>query len=735
MVSLQMTATEQYTDDAPIASSDEDRFSRWPFAERIAQIIAKRTDPASIVLGIYGPWGDGKTSVLNMMDQALEGNEAVVSIKFNPWHFEDEEHLIRAFFDTLADALKATLKTKGEAIGEFLGKYCGILSLASSNVGAAAKSVGQQLSTVHFDELKRRVSELLVESGKRVVVLIDDIDRLDRSEIHAMLKLVKLSASFSNTAYVLAFDDEVVAASLGDRYGAGGADAGQQFLEKIIQVPLHLPDAEGVDLRSMCFEGVDEVISENAIDLGEDDAEAFVRHFTEGIMPALHTPRQVKRYINAIRFAVPLLKGEVYMVDQLLIEALRTAYPNLYLSVRDNGDLYTGELLPNSLGDGTKQKEAAKTTVEEGLSGLSGVQREGALHVLKALFPRLNGIFGNTNYGREWNKTWDADRRITSDDYFRRYFQYSVPTRDIADAKITELIEAAEKSDVGAIDAFFDEIGKRKAWTRCIDKLFARISEFEAVGAKALALGLARQAKTIPKEKGMFSSFMSSSSRAAGLASKLIENIADVPTRVKIAIDAVNEATALSFATDCLRWLSVKGKKNDEKPALDEQQQNKLGAVVAARIARAFTENPDYATYGRDVSTLLWIWKRYGTNGDMAAFIGGRIKQNPDEAIRFLDALIGRAYGLESGLSHKHDFDRSEFDAVAVLIGPEIVLEALTKRFGDILKHVTFDKCYELTGDKQTACRFVAIYNKVRQENAAKAGSGAASVDAASGEE
>jgi predicted KAP-like P-loop ATPase len=268
-----MTGKEQYTDDAPIASHSEDRFSRWPFAERIAHVIAKRTDAASIVLGIYGPWGDGKTSVLNMMGQALEGSDAVVCLKFNPWHFEDEEHLIRAFFDTFADALKTTLKTKGEAIGEFLGKYGAILSLASSNVGAAAKGVGEQLSTVHLDELKRRVSQLLIESGQRVVILIDDIDRLDRSEIHAVLKLVKLSASFSNTAYVLAFDDEVVAASLGERYGGGGAEAGRQFLEKIIQVPLHLPDAEDVDLRSMCFEGVDEVVSENALDLQEDDAE------------------------------------------------------------------------------------------------------------------------------------------------------------------------------------------------------------------------------------------------------------------------------------------------------------------------------------------------------------------------------------------------------------------------------------------------------------------------------
>ncbi len=75
------------------------------------------------MIGIYGPWGDGKTSVLNMMSQALASEEDVICIPFNPWHFESEDQLIRGFFNSLAAAIGKKLTTAKEDIGKFLHQY------------------------------------------------------------------------------------------------------------------------------------------------------------------------------------------------------------------------------------------------------------------------------------------------------------------------------------------------------------------------------------------------------------------------------------------------------------------------------------------------------------------------------------------------------------------------------------------------------------------------------------
>lgn len=339
---------QSFVADEPIAGAAQDRFRRAPFATRVADTIAKRGEASSLVIGIFGPWGDGKTSVLQMMEERLNRYEDVIVVRFNPWHFPSEEQLLRGFFSTLADALGKKLPNFKERAGELLKNYGSLLSVASLTFGGmvqfkpgdAARGVGEAMSNVSLDELKDRIERLLDESGKRMVIMVDDIDRLDRAETHSIFKLVKLSASFRHTAYVLAFDDEVVAAALGERYGAGGHQAGRAFLEKIVQVPLHLPPADEISLRMIAFDGVEAALKQAEIDLPQPAIDAFVRRFVDGLEPKLATPRMAKIYTNALMFALPLLKGEANIVDLMLMEGIRILYPSLYVAIRDNPDVF-----------------------------------------------------------------------------------------------------------------------------------------------------------------------------------------------------------------------------------------------------------------------------------------------------------------------------------------------------------------------------------------------------------
>ncbi len=237
-----------YADDQPITGIPADAFGRWPFAQRIAHTIRAREDPSSLVVGLYGPWGDGKTSVLNLMSLALKKEPDVVVVRFNPWRYVTEEDSIYAFFDTISTALGENLKGKKAKVAKLVADYAGFvapvaaLAIPGGAQGAlAAQDAAKRVSVGELDAHRAKLEARLKDTGKRVVVLIDDVDRLENTEIHALFRVLKLSADFPRTIYVLAFDYNVVATALGQRYGSGDKTSGERFLEKIVQVPLCLP--------------------------------------------------------------------------------------------------------------------------------------------------------------------------------------------------------------------------------------------------------------------------------------------------------------------------------------------------------------------------------------------------------------------------------------------------------------------------------------------------------------
>ena len=194
-----MTLDINYSSDAPVQTKEQDEFARWPFAERIANIIAERADPSSIIVGLYGTWGEGKTSVLNFIENVFADDENIVCIRFNPWRYGTEEQLLTGFFFDIANAIDTTIVDSSEKIADLIRKVAPAVigAIGHPSIG---EGVAQLLSGPTLDELKNRIETALVTTKKRVVVLVDDIDRLDKDEIQATFRLVKLTADFKHTA-------------------------------------------------------------------------------------------------------------------------------------------------------------------------------------------------------------------------------------------------------------------------------------------------------------------------------------------------------------------------------------------------------------------------------------------------------------------------------------------------------------------------------------------------------
>ncbi|MHB1401710.1 MAG: KAP family P-loop NTPase fold protein [Thiobacillus sp.] len=715
----------QYIADQPITGKAEDRFNRASFATRIAETIATRVDPSSIVLGIFGPWGDGKTSVLEMMQEALNSYPNVIVVRFNPWHFQSEDLLLRGFFATLADAMGQSLPNVKEKAGELLKKYGSVLSLASLTVGGVvqvtpgetAKGVGEAMSNVGLDELRTRIERMLDEANKRLVILIDDIDRLDREETHAIFKLVKLSASFRHTSYVLAFDDIVVSAALGERYGAGGAPAGRAFLEKIIQVPLHLPPADENSLRQLALEGVQNALNQAGIELTQPQVDAFVRHFDDALLPRLETPRRAKLFSNALLFALPILKGEVNPVDLMLIEGIRVIYPHLYTGIRENPALF----LHGERDERRNGRQEAVSRIDSLIEGttpeLTADERETVKsRLLEPLFPRISKM----GYGAEWDNIWGAEQKVSSNQYFKRYFTYSVPVGDVPDAHVAALCEAAPAASDTEKRVLLEAFAARQGLPRVISRLRQREESLTQVQASALITAFALNGDLLPRERGMM--VMADTRAKAGmLIAGLLRQVPAGEPRQAEAERAIQIAMPVGFAMECIRWIRHYENKPPEKRVLADEGEAPLRAILTARIEEANVVSPLFIAHPKDAPSLYWSW----ADGASAAHVRQRLETlfdaAPEQLDDFLACYVGEAWGMESGLPRPADFGREQYNSVSHLIPAEYVATNLRLRYGAELDTPQNHPLDTMAPPRRIAHQFMAVHEYVLQEQHATA--------------
>jgi len=179
-----MSDEEKYLADIPVKSEEQDCFQRYDFSKRIAETIIHRKVSESIVIGIYGEWGEGKSSVLRFIEDNLKNDPDIIVCNFNPWRFNDEVQLLKGYFSLLASQFKKTLQKRGEKIGEFLSEYADTIipefslfgGIVGVNPGNTIKKAAEKYSNVSIEEQKERLEKILNEEKKKVVIIIDDID-------------------------------------------------------------------------------------------------------------------------------------------------------------------------------------------------------------------------------------------------------------------------------------------------------------------------------------------------------------------------------------------------------------------------------------------------------------------------------------------------------------------------------------------------------------------------------
>ncbi len=431
--------------DVPISRPEDDRLDRAEFAAHVARRIEAASGGPSVVFGLAGPWGGGKSSVLNMIQLGVESNAPGWKVqRFTPWAASDTGTLVAEFYATINAALPEKIRKKAKkALASFLAvgsQGATLIPTVGGVASGALKSAAKYLDEVKpFDEQFRELSKDLQEGGIRILVIVDDLDRLDANELLSVLKTVRLLGSFPGIHYLLSYDQNTICDVLSQTAVArNNRQRALEYLEKIVQYPFEVPPLQAVHRDREIEELLKATAERDGIDIEPpapgrtSPAWLFLNQIPD---TDLVTLRSIHRLINQFDVVLTTIgPNEVNFLDLLLLTFLRMEYPSLYENIkRWKADITkpTHHLIfMNSRAEKkinwnervmTALKDVSDSMVQEKLYGL-----------VRFLFPAVLDADGKPGFSRS-----DSDyRHVCEQDYFDRYFNFTVPVNDISDAAV-----------------------------------------------------------------------------------------------------------------------------------------------------------------------------------------------------------------------------------------------------------------------------------------------------------
>ena len=323
--------------DSPIDDISMDILNRSTDAKDLGRrLLATNTEKEAFTLGIVAPWGEGKTSFINLMKEFIP-EKGHITITFNPWLYRKDSNLTSIFFDELEKAIAPFSST----LSSDINKYAQLLTDIDNNwMRLGTKFIGISNNKITHEQYKV-LKKILKKFDRKIIIFIDDIDRLNSEEIEEILRLVRNTSNLPNMYFVLAYDKKYVIDSLTKLF----ANQSLLYTDKILQEEFVLPKATQEQLKNVLLTSLEKILTqENFSQLKENISGNFRLKIKP--MDYIHTLRDVKKITNEFVFNLRNLQGEVNVIDFFIFELFKHRYPfvvNLFTKRHKDILIYNNE--------------------------------------------------------------------------------------------------------------------------------------------------------------------------------------------------------------------------------------------------------------------------------------------------------------------------------------------------------------------------------------------------------
>lgn len=465
----------KFHDDIPISSSEQDEFEYGAIAKAIAKCTLGIKVPNGSVIAINGPWGSGKSSLVNLVCERIEHqtkecleNRPVI-IHFNSWCYRTEEGVVAGFFQEIQSGLSISSRKLKVDTGA-ISAYLFALSLYASTNNAVDPEIGsimmenigngwmERISKYmkvqrikrknsrknNIKRLQEEIGKELASINRKILVVIDDIDRLSPEEAIAVFRLIKSVGRINNVIYLVAYDRMIIEKLIKKKYKSEKG----HYLEKVVQASFDLPEPNESVVKVIFYKRLKKIFKDEKIFSEENVLENRIRGEARRtndlihkiVVPEIRTLRDVHRFCNIISVTYKSVKNCVSVADFIVLECFRVFHPNLYHMIRSN------KLILTRITDSPEYKD--KNVLDHDSRFLSGELKSNRLDLKKSLemiFPSLNPK--SLKEIPDLLPQWNQDKRVCSALHFDTYFQFSISDDAISNEEFSEFVGNASNKD------------------------------------------------------------------------------------------------------------------------------------------------------------------------------------------------------------------------------------------------------------------------------------------------
>lgn len=467
--------SEEYYNDNPITDTDRDRLNRKGFAQTLAKSILNLQTNSTFTIGLYGAWGCGKTSIVNMIENeiktlqsAIDEKEKLIIVHFEPWNFSNCDQLLSQFFVRFSTELKK-ISNQGKKedalnqIGAALETYSDLFSLVeivpvfgkafSLILQNGMKYAGKNLQgEKDIYAQKRAITNMLSEDRQHhnFLIIIDDIDRLSNDQIRQIFQLITSVANFPKMRYLVVFDKEIVVKAL-SKVQEG---SGEAYLEKIIQMPIEVPKPSAAQISSIMLQNL-RTIYETYYHSTFDYA-LWKSSYEICCEPFIKSVRDINRICNSLSVKLSAIASEVNFMDMTALTTIQVVFPPIYDWIKRDSSYFI-DCRMDMFKKNEGEEKICQNKVNKLLNELGYSDEETEtltdkiLLCLGYLFPYIRtklsqntGISNSTAYNIKHNK-------ICEETKFDRYFSLDLSSVYIKKSDIFSLVNDFDLEQIKSV--------------------------------------------------------------------------------------------------------------------------------------------------------------------------------------------------------------------------------------------------------------------------------------------